>query len=68
MNLGMCKAGHTINSVCSWSREEFVPDPFMDYDCEKDSWLSKKSVSVKCQFVVSPLNSRSGHYSIPEEP
>lgn len=57
-----------MNSVCSWSREEIVPDSFMDGDCEKDSWFSKKSVSVKRQLVVQPLNSRSGHYPIPEEP
>jgi hypothetical protein len=52
MNFATCKAGHTMNSVCSWSRKALVPDSFMDGDCEKDSWLSKKPVSVKRQLVV----------------
>jgi len=56
------------NSVGFWSRETSVPNTLLEGDCGKDGWLSKKTVSVERQLVVRALNSRSGHYSIPEEP
>jgi hypothetical protein len=56
------------NSVGFWSREASAPNTLGDAECEKDDGLSKKSVSVERQLVVRALNSRSGHYSIPEEP